>query len=39
MQTDAPVIQDPTDIEENLHLLIDQSFYRWWTIIITFAEL
>ena len=26
MQTDAPVIQDPTDIEENLHLLIDQSF-------------
>ncbi|WP_225431911.1 cyclic-di-AMP-binding protein CbpB [Limosilactobacillus reuteri] len=23
MQTDAPVIQDPTDIEENLHLLID----------------
>ena len=27
MQTDAPVIQDPTDIEENLHLLIDQSFF------------
>ena len=26
MQTDAPVIQDPTDIEENLHLLIAQSF-------------
>ena len=26
MQTDAPVITDPYDVEENLHLLIDQSF-------------
>ncbi|MBD7894955.1 CBS domain-containing protein [Limosilactobacillus sp. Sa3CUN2] len=26
MQTDAPVIQEPFDIEENLHLMIDQSF-------------
>nr|WP_220477104.1 cyclic-di-AMP-binding protein CbpB [Limosilactobacillus rudii] len=26
MQTDAPAITDPVDIEENLHLLIDQSF-------------
>lgn len=26
MQTDAPVITDPYNVEENLHLLIDQSF-------------
>lgn len=26
MQTDAPTITDPFDVEENLHLLIDQSF-------------
>lgn len=26
MQTDAPVVKDPADIEEDLHLLIDQSF-------------
>ncbi|MBD5806429.1 CBS domain-containing protein [Lactobacillus sp. 0.1XD8-4] len=26
MQTDTPVITDPADIEEDLHLLIDQSF-------------
>ena len=26
MQTDAPVVTDPEDIETNLHLLIDQSF-------------
>lgn len=26
MQTDAPVITDPEDVEEDLHLLIDQSF-------------
>ena len=36
MQTDAPVIQDPTDIEENLHLLIDQSFLP---VVDDFAEL
>ncbi|MFQ9705490.1 MAG: cyclic-di-AMP-binding protein CbpB [Limosilactobacillus pontis] len=26
MQTNAPVITNPFDVEENLHLLIDQSF-------------
>lgn len=26
MQTDAPTITDPFNVEENLHLLIDQSF-------------
>lgn len=26
MQTDAPTITDPYDVEENLHLLINQSF-------------
>lgn len=26
MQTDAPTITDPFDVEENLHLLINQSF-------------
>lgn len=26
MQTDAPVIKDPYNVEENLHLMIDQSF-------------
>lgn len=26
MQTDAPVVTDPEDVEENLHLLVDQSF-------------
>lgn len=26
MQTNTPVIQDPFDVEENLRLMIDQSF-------------
>lgn len=26
MQTDTPVVQDPFAVEENLHLMIDQSF-------------
>lgn len=26
MQTNAPIITNPYDVEENLHLLIDQSF-------------